>query len=58
MMKNFLKMPFIRRSLYFLAGFIIFILLMNNVIMPWYVSSPEKTVPKVVGVDITQAEKF
>jgi len=57
-MKNFLKMPLIRRSLYFLGGFIVFILLMNNVIMPWYVSSPEKIVPKVVGTDITQAEKI
>lgn len=57
-MKNFLKRPFIRRSLYFLAGFIVFILLMNNVIMPWYVSSPEKIVPKVVGTDLPQAEKI
>ena len=57
-MKNFLKRPLIRRSLYFLAGFILFILLMNNIIMPWYVSSPEKIVPKVVGIDLPQAEKI
>jgi eukaryotic-like serine/threonine-protein kinase len=57
-MKNFLKKPFIRKSLYFLAGFILFILLMNNVVMPWYVNSPEKPVPKVVGMDISQAEKI
>ncbi len=30
---------------------------MNNVVMPWYVSSPERAVPNVVGIDITQAEK-
>ncbi len=58
MMKNFLKKPFVRKSLYFLAGAIVFILLLNNIIMPWYVSSPERTVPKVVGIDITQAEKI
>ena len=57
-MKNFLKKPFIRKSLYVLAGFILFILLMNNVVMPWYVNSPEKSVPKVVGLDVSQAEKI
>ena len=57
-MKNFLKIPFVRKSLYLLLGFIALVLLLNNVIMPWYVSSPEKTVPKVVGIDITQAEKI
>jgi len=31
---------------------------MNNVVMPWYVSSPERAVPNVVGIDITQAEKI
>ncbi len=57
-MKNILKKPFIRKSLYVLAGFILFILLMNNVVMPWYVNSPEKAVPKVVGLDVSQAEKI
>jgi beta-lactam-binding protein with PASTA domain len=57
-MKNFLKKPFIRKSLYVLAGFILFILLMNNVVMPWYVNSPEKSLPKVVGLDVSQAEKI
>lgn len=56
-MKNILKKPFIRKSLYVLAGFILFILLMNSVVMPWYVNSPEKSVPKVVGLDVSQAEK-
>ena len=56
-MKNILKKPFIRKSLYVLAGFILFILLMNSVVMPWYVNSPEKSVPKVVGLDVGQAEK-
>jgi serine/threonine-protein kinase len=57
-MKNILKRPFVKRGLYFLLGFIAVILLLNNVIMPWYVSSAEKTVPKVVGIDISQAEKI
>lgn len=57
-MKNILKKPFIRKSLYVLAGFILFILLMNNVVMPWYVNSPEISVPKVVGLDVSQAQKI
>ena len=31
---------------------------MNNIVLPWYVSSPERAVPNVVGIDITQAEKI
>lgn len=57
-MKNYLKKPLVRKSLYWLAGIIVFILLLNNVIMPWYVSSPERVVPTVVGIDIAQAEKI
>jgi eukaryotic-like serine/threonine-protein kinase len=57
-MKNYLKKPLVRKGLYILGGFIVFILLMNNVVMPWYVSSPEKPVPKVVGLDVSQAEKI
>jgi eukaryotic-like serine/threonine-protein kinase len=57
-MKNILKKPFIRKCLYVLAGFILFVLLMNNVVMPWYVNSPEKSVPKVVGLDVSQAQKI
>jgi beta-lactam-binding protein with PASTA domain len=57
-MKKYLKKPFIRKGLYILAGFILFIFLMNNVVMPWYVNSPEKAVPKVVGLDVSKAEKI
>ena len=57
-MKNFLKKPFVRKSLYFLLGFIVLVFLLNNIILPWYVSSPERAVPDVVGIDISQAEKI
>ncbi len=50
-MKNYLQNSAIRKILYALAGFIILIILLNNVIMPWYVSSPETRVPKVVGMN-------
>jgi len=55
-MKNFLQNPLFRKILYVLGAFILFIILMDNVIMPWYVSSPETTVPKVIGMKYTEAE--
>ncbi len=48
--KSFLKKIFIAALLF--AGFI---WLMNSVIMPWYVSSPELHVPNVVGLSEPQA---
>jgi serine/threonine-protein kinase len=41
-------------SLY-LAGLIVIIIIMNNFVMPWYVSEPEEQVPKVVGLKMEQA---
>ncbi len=57
-MKNYLQKPLVRKILYYCIGLTAFILLLNDVIMPWYVSSPERVVPKVVGLDITEAEKI
>jgi eukaryotic-like serine/threonine-protein kinase len=57
LMKNLLKKPIIRRLLIAIIIFIGFILLLNNVIMPWYVSSPEKRVPKIIGMNESQAMK-
>ncbi len=49
-MKNILKNPFVRKTLYILLGFVAFIVLLNNVIMPWYVSKPEEKVPSVISM--------
>ncbi len=49
-MKNILKYPLVRKILYFLLGFIAFIVLLDKVIMPWYVSEPEEKVPNVISL--------
>jgi len=54
-MKNLLGKPFIRKTVFFLIGFIFIIILMNYLIIPWYVSSSETTVPNVVGMDESEA---
>jgi len=54
-MKNILQNSIIRKILYSLLGFVILILLLDNLIMPWIVSSPETTVPQVVGLQVSEA---
>ena len=54
-MKKILRNSIIRKILYALLGFVILILLLDNVIMPWIVSSPETTVPQVVGLQVPEA---
>jgi eukaryotic-like serine/threonine-protein kinase len=49
-MKNILKNPAVKKILYVLLGLIVFIVLLNNVIMPWYVSEPEEKVPNVISL--------
>ncbi len=56
-MKNILQKPLVKKFLIALVIFIAFIWIMNVVVMPWYVSSPEKRVPKVVGMNETNATK-
>ena len=53
-MKKFLRNPLFKKILYGLLGFIIFIFLLDNMIMPWIVSSPETTVPEVIGMQVTE----
>ena len=50
-MKNLLKKRYFRIFLIVLGAFIVFFILLNNLVMPWYVSSPEALVPDVVGKD-------
>lgn len=54
-MKKILRNSIIRKILYSLLGFVILILLLDNLIMPWFVSSPETTVPQVVGLQVSEA---
>src|SRR5690606_20463906 len=55
-MKNILGKPFVRKLLLILAALVIVILIFDNFIFPWYVSSPEVTVPNVKG--LTEEEAF
>lgn len=54
-MKKFLEKPRNKKILYWVGGIIVFILIMDNIILPWYVSSPEVKVPKVVGMTEQEA---
>ncbi|MGA7837696.1 MAG: PASTA domain-containing protein [Ignavibacteriaceae bacterium] len=57
-MKKIIKKSFVIKSVAFLVGIIALILLLNNLILPWYVSSPETVVPNIVGMDKVQASKI
>ena len=54
-MKNLLRTKFIKISFFFLIGMIVFLLALNYLILPWYVSRPETQVPNVVGLKETEA---
>jgi beta-lactam-binding protein with PASTA domain len=54
-MKKILQNPIFRKILYSLLGFVVLILLLDNLIMPWFVSSPETKVPQVVGLQLSEA---
>jgi serine/threonine-protein kinase len=54
-MKNFLRNPLIRKILYVFLGLVLFLLIFDNLLMPWYVSSAETSVPKVVGLQLSEA---
>jgi serine/threonine-protein kinase len=54
-MKNILRNRLVRKLLYILGTIIIFILILDNLIMPWYVSSPQISVPDVVGMEDKEA---
>jgi serine/threonine-protein kinase len=57
-MKKFIRNSFLRKLLYILLGLVVFILILDNFIMPWYVSSPETSVPNVVGLQVSEAAKL
>jgi beta-lactam-binding protein with PASTA domain len=49
-MKNLLRKPLVRKLLLYFLVFIVIILALDNIIIPWYVSSPEVNVPDVKGL--------
>lgn len=53
-MKKFLRNSLIKKILYSLIGFVLFIIVLDNLIMPWFVSSPETTVPEVIGLQVSE----
>lgn len=57
-MKNNRHKSIIKKLLIVLVAFIAFVVLMNDVVMPWYVSSPEKSVPKVLGMQEASAVRL
>ncbi len=54
-MKKLLARPFIRKTLYTIAALIILFLVVDNLLIPWYVNKPETKVPNVVGMEESQA---
>jgi eukaryotic-like serine/threonine-protein kinase len=54
-MKKFFQKPKNKKILYWTGGVILFLLIMDNLILPWYVSSSEVKVPKVVGLKEAEA---
>ena len=54
-MKKILRNSFVRKFLYIFIGIVVFLIILDNFIMPWYVSSPETSVPEVIGLQISAA---
>lgn len=54
-MKKILRNSFVRKFLYIFIGIVVFLIILDNFIMPWYVSSPETSVPEVIGLQTSEA---
>lgn len=57
-MKNILRTSLSKKILFGILGLVILIIIFDNFIMPWYVSSPETTVPNVIGMQVPEAVKL
>lgn len=55
MMKNYLDNPIVKKILIGIGIFVAFVIIMNWIVMPWYVSSSDMTVPSVIGVKVSDA---
>ena len=54
-MKNPLRSKLFRNILFILFGLIVVVILLDSLFMPWYVSSPETTVPSVINMKDSDA---
>ena len=54
-MKKLIRNSLLRKLLYIFLGIILFIVILDNFLMPWYVSSPETSVPEVIGLQTPEA---
>lgn len=54
-MKKLLENPIVKKILIGLGIFIALVLIIDNIIMPFYVSAPETTVPYVIGMSQDEA---
>jgi len=54
-MKKILRNSFVRKLLYFFIGIVVLLIIFDNFFMPWYVSSPETSVPQAVGMQLSVA---
>ncbi len=54
-MKNLFGISLVRKSFIVLMLLILVLILLNYLIIPWYVSSPETTVPNVIGLSEQEA---
>jgi serine/threonine-protein kinase len=54
-MKNYLHKPIIKNTLIGFGIFVAFIIVMNWIVMPWYVSSANLQVPSVIGLKADDA---
>ncbi len=57
-MNNIFQKPFIRKTIYVIIGFFIFLAIINYIIMPFYVSADEVKVPKVQKLKLNEAIKL
>ena len=54
-MKKLFRNPLVRNLLYVFLGLVLLLLIFDNLIMPWYVSSPETSVPDLIGKQVSEA---
>ena len=54
-MKKFLLKPFIKKIFFYFVGLVVILLVFDNIIIPWYVSSPEVLVPSLRGMKESEA---
>ncbi len=54
-MKKYLQRPLVKKILLYLAALFLLIIIFDQFIFPWYVSSPETKVPKVTGLKLEDA---